>query len=91
MSSGSTIVSHPDAAVTNVAAQVLAENANRKEIIVGSLEANAVNIRIGDSSVTAAIGQQLVPGAAVALCMKGELWAITESGAGDLCLTEILE
>lgn len=63
-----TLVDYPDDSIAAGATeQVLATNPNRREAIIGNLEANTVTVRVGTSAAGAARGIQIAPGQAIIL------------------------
>lgn len=64
---------------TGVAAQILASNANRRKAIIKSLNANTVDIRIGDASVAADKGYQLMPGEEREIEVTSSIWGFNNA------------
>jgi hypothetical protein len=59
--------------------QILPVNANRVRAIITALEANDVNLRIGDVDITATRGMQLKPGETIAIDSTAAIYGIEES------------
>lgn len=82
----STLTNGAETAVSNVAIEVLASNANRKSAIIQNT--GTANIRVGVSAVTAVTGAQLEPGDSVRLSVPfvftGAVFAIREGGSDSI-------
>lgn len=75
-----------------VQALVIAANANRRELILTSLAANAGDFRVGDINTAAARGTPLRPGDAITLTTTAAVYAFnTHTAAMSIAITEVLE
>ena len=74
-----TSTTYEDVAVTDPSAQVLASNANRKEVILQNIGANP--LRIGDSNVSNTRGIQISPNSSFILTSTASVYAYSASGS----------
>lgn len=73
------------------AQQVVAANTSRKAVMVGNLGSNAAAVRIGDASVGAARGVELLAGATLTLQTTAAVWAYNgHTSAQSLQILEVL-
>lgn len=84
---GTTLTPDADASVTTtVGAAKVAANASRKELIVKNTGAST--IRIGDATITATKGDQLLAGEGRVITTTAALYARTETGTSTLSILE---
>lgn len=82
-----TVTTHEDVAVGANGAQVIASNANRKELILENVGANP--LRLGDSNVSNTRGIKIDPNSSIILTTTASMYA-QSTGGSTLAITEVL-
>lgn len=73
---------------TGSATSLVAARTNRKQVIVVNLD-GAINVRIGDSTITATRGARVGPGQSITLATTAQVFGRAESGTPDVAILEV--
>lgn len=84
----STLTTVPDNALSTSPERVVASSTPCLQVCIKSLSTNAVNVRVGDSSISTTRGYQLAPGEGIALAVPDatDVWACSESGTPSIAV-----
>ncbi len=82
------IKSSADAVIDIVAGQILAENFDRKEVILVALSTNTADVRISGADVAIDVGTPLAPGQSAKLTTTSTIHAITSIAGQKVSITE---
>lgn len=89
---GGELRAHPDVSCpAGATTLLLAANAQRREVVLGSLAGNTVAFRIGNSSAAAATGMVLNAGDAMVLSVQSAVYAYNpHTAAQSVFVAEVL-